>query len=167
VPAEPELIDLLDDTGRPTGIRKSKPEVHRDGDLHLAVHIWIVTPDGRILIQRRADTKENYPGLWDVSVAGHVSAGDSAVEAGIREAFEELGLLLEPAEFEHLRTERESCILNGGTYLDNEIHEIYRVRREIDLTRLRLDPAEVADVALVRSFEGRAMVPHVTEFAAL
>lgn len=131
------------------------------------MHIWIVTPDGRTLIQRRADSKENYPSLWDVSVAGHVAAGESAIEAGIREAFEELGIVLHADEFEHLATIHERVVLNGGTYIDNEFHEIYRVRREVDLEQLTLDPEEVAEVALVRSFDDREFVPHVTEYAAL
>jgi isopentenyl-diphosphate delta-isomerase len=73
-----ERIDVLTPDGRPTGVTKGKSEVHRDGDWHRAAHVWIVTPSGRILLQRRSVRKENYPGFWDVSAAGHLSAGESA-----------------------------------------------------------------------------------------
>ncbi len=143
-----ELIDVLTPDGDPTNITKPKAEVHRDGDWHRASHIWIATPGGRVLLQRRAWSKVSWPGLWDISVAGHVDAGESALDAAIREASEELGLRFDRGELKHLGTLRYQAVLNGGTYIENEFHEVYFVRREIDLAALTLDPAEVAEVAL-------------------
>lgn len=144
-----ELIDIIDSNGTPLGRVKAKPDVHRDGDWHRAVHVWIFTPDDRILVQRRALVKENNPGLWDVSCAGHISAGEPVIDAAIREAREELGIELEAGELEHVASIPASCVLNGGTYIDNEIHEIFVVRREVDLAELSLQPEEVDDAKLV------------------
>jgi isopentenyldiphosphate isomerase len=144
-----ELIDILTPAGAPTGIVKPKQDVHRDGDWHRAAHLWIVTADDRVLLQRRADVKENWPGLWDISVAGHVNAGESALSAIVRESFEELGLRFAPDELTHVGTLPYHAVLNGGTYIENEIHEVFFVRRDIDVTALVLDPLEVAAVALV------------------
>jgi isopentenyldiphosphate isomerase len=163
-----ELIDVLRPDGQPTGIRKPKDAVHRDGDWHRAAHIWIVAPDGRILLQRRSPRKENNPDLWDVSAAGHLSAGESAVEAAVRETGEELGLQIGPEELRFLTTLRESCVLNGGSYIDNELHEIFLVRREVDLASLRLDPEEVAEVKWVHDLRpDKHFVPHAEEYALL
>ena len=164
-----ELIDVLDARGLATGRTKPKPDVHRDGDWHRAVHIWILTPDDRILVQRRASVKENNPGLWDVSCAGHIAAGEPAVDAAIREASEELGLDLEPGELRPLATLRQSSVLNGGTYIDNEIHEIFVVRRDVDLESLHLQAEEVEEVRLVRSEELNLLdlVPHAMEYALI
>ncbi len=170
-----ELIDVLTPDGFPTWIRKTKSEVHRDGDWHRAAHVWIVTPDGRVLLQRRSTRKENYPGQWDVSAAGHLSAGESAVEAAIREPQEEIGLEIRPADLRHVLTTREQAVLNAGRYLDNESYEVFIVRRAIDLASLRLDPAEVDEVRLMTvaelrsSIAGRdsSFVPHRDEYAAL
>jgi isopentenyldiphosphate isomerase len=144
-----ELIDILTPDGAATGVVKPKHEVHRDGDWHLAAHLWIATPEGLVLLQRRAEVKENWPGLWHISVAGHVNAGESAREAIVRESFEELGLRFAPDELAHLGTLPYHAVLNGGTYIENEIHEVFFVRREIDVAVLVLDPLEVAAVALV------------------
>jgi isopentenyl-diphosphate delta-isomerase len=157
-----ELVDLIRPDGTRTGAVKPKHEVHRDGDLHLAAHLWIVTPDRRVVLQRRSDTKENFPSLWDISVAGHVGAGESSLDAIVREAFEELGLRLDPASLALLGSAPYHAVLNGGTYVENEIHDIYLARIDIDVALLRLDPVEVAGVAVVHpdelaSFE---MVPH-------
>jgi len=164
-----EMVDILTADGMPTGIVKPKRDVHRDGDWHLAAHVWIATPDQRVLLQRRSATKENWPDFWDISVAGHVSAGERALDAGIREAFEELGLVLAPHELRHLGTLRWQAVLNDGAYLENELHEVYLVRREVDLDALVLDPEEVAAVALVapHEIERYGVVPHEEEYALL
>jgi isopentenyl-diphosphate delta-isomerase len=99
-----EYVDVLDSSGRLVGRRKPKSEVHRDGDWHGAAHIWILNTKGQILIRRRSPTKENWPNFWDVSVAGHISAGERPVEAALREAREELGVTLVPGECRFLFT---------------------------------------------------------------
>jgi O-acetyl-ADP-ribose deacetylase (regulator of RNase III)/isopentenyldiphosphate isomerase len=159
-----EWIDLLD------GGIKPKSDVHRDGDWHVAAHVWIVTPDGRVLLQRRSHLKENWPGYWDVSAAGHLSSGESPVEAAVRETFEELGLRIAPSELEHIAVVREESVLRDGTYIDNEVHEVFVVYRDVDLSALTLQADEVDDVMLVtldamRSVE--PLVPHELEYKLL
>ena len=154
--------------GRPTGIRKPKNEIHRDGDWHRAAHIWIIAPDGRFLLQRRSLRKENNPGLWDVSAAGHLSAGESASEAAVRETFEELGLQLSPADLEFVKTLTQISILNNNTYFDNEFHEIFIVRRDVDVAALNLDPEEVAEVKWVSDLRpDDTFVPHGVEYGVV
>jgi isopentenyldiphosphate isomerase len=170
-----ELIDVCTPDGILTGSRKSKSAVHRDGDWHVSVHLWILTPDGRLLLQRRADGKENFPGLWDVSVAGHISSGETAAEAGIREAAEEIGVDVGNDRFEFLARVAEQVVLRDGTYRDNEIHDIYLVRRDVDPATLVLQAEEVAAVRLVEIQEVARMVarmdstlvPHWHEYQML
>ena len=163
-----ELIDVLTRDGRPTGARKAKHEIHRDGDWHRAAHIWILSTDGRILLQRRSQRKENNPNLWDVSAAGHLSAGESAVDAAVRETREELGLTLGREELKLVATLRESCVLNNHTYYDNEFHEIFVVVRDVDIGALTLDPEEVAEVKWVDQLRpDGSFVPHAEEYALL
>jgi isopentenyl-diphosphate delta-isomerase len=128
--------------------------------------VWIVS-DGRVLLQRRALRKENWPGKWDVSVAGHVGAGETAVGGAIREAREELGLNIEPHELRHIGVVRERCVLHGGAYIDNEFHDVFVMRREIDLGALTLDGNEVAEVRLfaLDELEDFDLVPHPDEYA--
>ena len=159
MPAAPdEWLDLLRDDGTPSGERILKADAHRTGAWHRAVHIWIVTPGRRVLLQRRAAVKENYPSLWDVSCAGHCSAGESATEAAVRELAEELGLAVDPVDLQPLGSIREQCVLNGGKYVDHELHDLFLLRRDVDLDALVLQPEEVDDVALVPIDELRARV---------
>ncbi len=160
------MIEVVTAEGVSTGVVKPKPDVHRDGDWHRAVHVWILTPDGRLVVQQRALTKENNPGLWDVSCAGHISAGEDVVAAAIREAREELGVDLAPDELRYVATIPAQCVLNGGTYIDNELHEIFFVCRDVDPRELRLQEEEVDDARIVSVGEFRAMerVAHGEEY---
>lgn len=167
-----ERIEILHDDGTPTGASKLKPEVHRDGDWHRAAHVWIVTPSGFVLLQRRSLAKENFPGLWDVSAAGHLSFGETSVQAAIRETREELGLEISAGELRHIATTTESWRLNDETYLDNEIHEVFLVRKDVRPDELVLQIGEVDQAVLMhldtfrRHVENRdpSLVPHWEEY---
>ena len=165
-----EWIDVLSAKGTKTGATKPKPDVHRDGDWHRAAHLWIVTPDRRVLLQRRSRAKENWPGLWDVSVAGHLSAGETAAEAAVREAREEIGLEVDPSALRLLGTLQQSAVLNSGAYLDNELHDIFLLERDVDPIELTLQQSEVDAVMLVpldRLAAQQDLVPHEGEYALL
>lgn len=58
----------------------------------LAVHLNAFTPDGRLVVARRAPHKQIDPDLWDNLVGGMVPAGESSLDALRREAVEEAGI---------------------------------------------------------------------------
>lgn len=87
-----EDFDLLDENGNKTGKTKLRTEVHRNGDWHKAVHIWIINNKGDVLLQRRCATKDSDSNMLDISSAGHLSVGDDSLTGAIRELKEELNL---------------------------------------------------------------------------
>jgi isopentenyldiphosphate isomerase len=87
-----EWVDLLDSEGKYTGQKILKSEAHQKGLFHPTVHIWFYTPNTEVLLQQRAQIKKTFPLYWDVSVAGHVGAGESIISGAIREIKEEIGL---------------------------------------------------------------------------
>jgi len=169
-----EYIDVLDDTGKPTGKRELKSIAHRDGDRHRTVHIWIVNPKGELLIQRRSPNKENHPNMWDISCAGHVSAGETSIQAALRETKEELGLVLGEKDFEYLSTiNGPRVLLNGGAYIDHEFNDVYLVRIK-NVRPLELQKEEVAETKWVSYQELEktvendiSFVPHREEYKLL
>ena len=84
-----EFFDVLDENGNKTGKIKLRKEVHRDGDWHRSVHIWVINENGDVLLQRRAVDKDSNPNMLDISSAGHLSAGDESIDGAIREIKEE------------------------------------------------------------------------------
>ena len=90
-----ELWDILDENRRPTGRTAARQDGLVDGDLHVVVHVCLFNATGQMLIQRRTDTKADWPGLWDFSVGGSLHAGETSREGALREVREELGLDIE------------------------------------------------------------------------
>lgn len=129
-PEEEERFDVLDATGAPTGSTAPRSVVHRDGLFHRAVHVWLLSPRaGELLLQRRAAVKDSWPGWWDISAAGHLSAGQASADAAARELAEELGLRLprERLRFLHTHEERLASVQRGRPFVNNEFNDVYLV----------------------------------------
>ena len=77
-----ELLEVFDKNGHGTGRAKTRAEIHRQGLWHLAFFCWIVTSAGEVVLQRRAATKDVWPGRFDASAAGHVRFGGWAAVGG-------------------------------------------------------------------------------------
>lgn len=118
-----ELFDLCDADGRALGIVKQRQEVHRDGDWHRSAVVWIGTPDGRLIFQRRSVRKDTWPGCFDSSIAGHFGMGESSLGVIMREAEEELGVALEQRHLFPLGV-RSVESFQPGT-IDRERQDIY------------------------------------------
>ena len=105
-----------------------------EGERLLLVHVCVFNSRGEMLIQRRSDNKDRYPGCWDVSAGGFVSSGESSRVAVLREAREELGLELEDADFRFLLCEPFSYVLD----------DFYLAFGDYDVSVMRLQPEEVS-----------------------
>ena len=89
-----EYWDVYDADRRLTGRRIRRGEKLEKGEYHLSVHVLIRRGDGKLLLQRRAADKADWPGVWDISAAGSALAGEGSREAAARELREELGIEL-------------------------------------------------------------------------
>ena len=104
-----EWFPIVEPSGLVVG-RSAREYCHSGAKpLHPVIHIHIIDRYSRIYLQKRATHKDIQPGKWDTAVGGHVSYGESLLEAVYREASEELGF----SEFNpiHIQTyEFESAI---------------------------------------------------------
>ncbi|HET6660814.1 MAG TPA: NUDIX domain-containing protein [Rubrobacter sp.] len=122
-----ELLDILDASGLPTGEVVPKSEAHRLGLWHRCFHCWICGSDpggSYLLLQRRAATKDTWPGYLDVTAAGHLAAGEETLD-GLREVEEELDLRIEPERLVPLGARRVEQEIPVG--YDRELHEVFLV----------------------------------------
>ena len=119
-----EYLDILTKSGKPTGEKHLKSKVHKKGYYHNIAHVWFYTDDGEILQQQRSATKVIYPLLWDVSVSGHVDAGETVVQAALRETKEEIGLSISANDLYKIGVfECFQTYPNG--IIDNEFHHTF------------------------------------------
>lgn len=88
-----EMFPVIEPNGMVTG-RAERAYCHSGAKpLHPVVHIQILNRFGQLYLQKRSMHKDIQPGKWDTAVGGHVSYGESVLEAVFREAYEELGFM--------------------------------------------------------------------------
>lgn len=86
-----EWFPIVESSGLVVG-RSSRQYCHSGAKpLHPVIHIHIIDRMSRVYLQKRSMRKDIQPGKWDTAVGGHVSYGESILEAVYREASEELG----------------------------------------------------------------------------
>ncbi len=146
-----EYCDILDNKGQKTGEVAPYSDVHKKGLIHRAVIVILLSLDKKILLQKRALTMSAFPGLWDFSATGHVSAGETAVEAAKKETLEEIGLDFPLNSFEHLFEIDNNFVLNNGTYINNEFQDTFLIRTDSseDVLIKNIDKKEVLDTKWV------------------
>lgn len=141
-----ELLDVFDDRGWHRGV-KPRAAVHRDGDWHLAFHLWVVSPAG-VLFQRRARDKASWPGYLDASAAGHLIAGE-AIRDGLREADEELGAAYAFDDLESLGVHRVDETERSGL-VNRELQHVFGIRDDRPLAEWTgFDRVELDGLVLV------------------
>ena len=86
-----ELLDVVDENDRVIGTR-TRGEIHAAGLMHRAVHILVFNARGEVFLQKRSLLKDEQPGMWDSSAAGHVDSGEDYLDCAAREIEEELGI---------------------------------------------------------------------------
>ncbi len=143
-----ELIDILDANGIITGKTAMKSEAHRNGWFHQTVHIWFYSFDGQVLLQKRGKDKDIYPLLWDVSVAGHIGAGEEIEISAIREVKEEIGLKITIDQLEKIGVFR-SIQKHHNKLIDCEFHHTYVCELKVSLENLQKQESEVEELKLV------------------
>ena len=143
-----ELIAILDSDGNATDSVALKSKAHQLGLFHATVHIWFYTKAREILLQQRGENKLIYPLLWDVSVAGHIGAGEKIEVSAIREIEEEIGLKVQEQDLEKIGVFK-SIQKHHTTLIDNEFHHTFLCELKIPLQQLQKQESEVADLKLI------------------
>ncbi len=125
-----ELVDVLDDTGRPVAT-VTRREMRTRRLPHAATYALVLNRRGELFVHLRSPTKDVYPGHWDVAVGGVLAAGESFEQGARREAREELGVDLQPEPLFPLRWADEHTVVHGM---------VYRARHD---GPFRLQPGEI------------------------
>ena len=152
-----EYFDILDENGHKTGKTKLRSEVHRDGDWHKAVHIWIINNNGDILLQRRCATKDSNPNMLDISSAGHLSAGDDSLSGAITELKEELNIDVKPEDLQFIKTLKRSSKYTE-TFINNEFDDLYILRTNKRIEDMKYQKEEISEIFYVPYKEFKEMI---------
>lgn len=129
-----ELNDVYDEHRCLTGQVHQRGTAWKPGQYGLVVCVWVYDGRGHVLLTRRAKGK-SFAGTWENS-GGAVKAGETSLQAVVRELREETGIEADPREFELLMTDRNR----------NMFYDHYCLRRRVRLDEIILLPGETDDV---------------------
>lgn len=144
-----ELWQLYDEQGRPVPNKGATADDVLDrGLLHAASHVWIWRKiDGKvhILLQKRDATKQTWPNFYDISAAGHIDLGEDPISAAVREAQEEIGLVVAPSDLRFISVDRRFMKTPDGRLTENEVCWLYALEVAAD-SDFSLDDGEVDSI---------------------
>ena len=149
-------IQIVDGDDKPIRAA-SKQEAWKGGLPHRVIRIMVLDERGRVLLQKRAPTKEPSPNRWDNSVAGHVDAGEDYDTAAKREFHEELGIDADQYKFKVLGKYR-TVTKNEWRKLDR-FQKIYEVTASSDL-KYEPNPREISEVRWFEVDELKDLIRH-------
>jgi isopentenyl-diphosphate Delta-isomerase len=161
-----ELIDVIDEEGNSLNTQMMKSEAHKKGLWHHASHLWIRNKEGQFLLQKRAKQKELSPGVWDVVVGGHVSAGETPDQAVLRETEEEIGLKISINDIKKLGSTKKIGEVPSWRFPHREHIHMYLYTFEGNIADLKLQEEEVEELKfmLLETFEKEIRDPEKKKF---
>ena len=148
-----ENWDILDEFGNPTGRLVERGKPMRQDEYHLVVHVWIVNPQNKFFISKRALVKP-FGGKWETT-GGSTIAGETSLQASLCETKEELGIDLNPDDCKlFIRIKRQTDF----PYFVNA----WLCKYDGGLSTLRPDPSEVSEARWADKGEIVDMINHGT-----
>ncbi len=143
-----EIWDIFNESGALTGKTTVRGNGFlKPGEYHLVVHIWIVSTNGHILIQRRSEHKKLMPGEW-AATGGAAISGEDSFSAAKRELFEELSISCNEESLKQIfRLKRRNSFL-----------DVWLMTAEPEINTLTLQESEVAEAKWVAVTELEEMI---------
>lgn len=138
-----EMFDVLNEWGEYTGEVASRDRCHTEGLWHRAVYGFVIDKNKNVLLQKRSANKKAWPNMWDVTVGGHVDAGEFGRQALIRKAKEELGLDITDDDIKYLVG---STSIDTAKGINKHFNECYMILKDVDVSDIKLQEEEVSEV---------------------
>jgi isopentenyldiphosphate isomerase len=148
-----ENIDIYDANLGHKGVME-RIKAHKEGEWHRTFHCWVVSTEegGSLLFQQRSMKMKNFPGLLDVSAAGHIEAGE-AIEEGVRELNEELGIEIDESKLIRLG-ERIEVADQANGQRNREYQSVYMYLTSQPISSYKPEEYEVTALVLLNIQDG-------------
>lgn len=141
-----EKVDIYNKFREKTGNVKERKELE-NGEYRISTHIWIKNQKNKILVEKRSEKEDKFPGMW-AQVGGGVKAGDTSKETVFKECKEEL----------NYDVKEENLFYIGSYIRTKDIVDVWMVNQDIDIEVLELQEDEVEKIRLVTFEEFDKMI---------
>ena len=161
-----EQLDIYNENWQRIGTA-SRDEVHERGLLHRVVHCWIIQKSRPVFwFQQRAHTKKDFPDCFDLPCGGHVDAGETPIQAILRELQEEIGLHVTKNDLISLGAYRAPDFHIPG-YYDREMSHVFMLCTDAPAFLLGDEVQHMVCVSVYNFYQmeanERKMIPVQTE----
>jgi len=133
-----ELWNILDKNGNTTGRVHQRGKPMAEGEYHLEVLVLIENDKGEYLISQRSPNK-TFPNMWEFT-GGNAVANDNSLTTALKEAKEELGIVLDPQNGRMIK-QRIPC----GNAECHGLVDVWLFRQNIDISTVILAPNETCN----------------------
>jgi isopentenyldiphosphate isomerase len=124
---------------------ESRDNIHLKGLWHETFHCWLLD-EKFVYIQKRSVVKKDFPGLYDITAAGHILSTETAAD-GIREVEEELGIDVDLSKLNSKGTVQDSIDLSN--FIDREFANVFLYESTFAASDFSLQQEEVESVHVV------------------
>ena len=100
--------------------------------------------------------------MLDTSCAGHLSAGDDALQGALRELEEELDFKIEKEELKYIDSLKLEQTY-GSDFINNEFNDIFYVLTDKDINDFHFQEEEISEIMFVPYEKFREMVKNKQE----
>ncbi|WP_339252638.1 NUDIX domain-containing protein [Sporosarcina sp. FSL W8-0480] len=139
-----ELLKVFDEDYRYIH-NEYREKIHESGLWHETFHCWLVDEEN-VYIQKRSFVKKDFPGMYDITAAGHLLA-DETVMDGVREVEEEIGIVIDHMKLQSTGVVRDTIKLPG--FIDNEFANVFVYKYTFAPTDFKLQQEEVDGIHIV------------------
>ena len=156
-----EAVILVDENDSAIGSASKVSAHYQAGLLHRAFSVLMFDREGRLLLQKRADDKVTFPGVWANSCCSHPLSSDSESElidasgvkrAAIRKLHQELGISPDDLSLDdfHFVTKMMYSARMNADWIEREIDHILLIQADVDI---KINQNEVSEIKWVSKQE--------------
>lgn len=156
-----EAVILVDENDSAIGSASKVSAHYQAGLLHRAFSVLMFDREGRLLLQKRADDKVTFPGVWANSCCSHPLSSDTESElidasgvkrAAIRKLHQELGISPDELSLDdfHFVTKMMYSARMNADWIEREIDHILVIQADVDI---KINQNEVSEIKWVSKQE--------------
>ena len=156
-----EAVILVDENDSAIGSASKVSAHYQAGLLHRAFSVLMFDREGRLLLQKRADDKVTFPGVWANSCCSHPLSSDTESElidasgvkrAAIRKLHQELGISPDDLSLDdfHFVTKMMYSARMNADWIEREIDHILVIQADVDI---KINQNEVSEIKWVSKQE--------------